>query len=66
MKFRLSSTTNLEAFSEADYFSDVGTAHIADNQLSSGDVSRVDTDDLWELRSGLRLNIGFGPGYPGY
>ncbi len=66
LKFRLSSTTNLEAFSEADYFSDVGTAHIADNQLSSGDVSRVDTDDLWELRSGLRLNIGFGPGYPGY
>jgi hypothetical protein len=61
LKFRLSSTTNIEAFGEADYFSDVGTAHMPDNKPASGDVARVDTDEFWELRSGLRLNFGFGP-----
>ncbi len=63
LKFRLSPGANIEAFSEADYFSDIGTAHMPDNQPSSGDLASVDTDDLWELRSGLRLNIGFGSGY---
>jgi hypothetical protein len=61
LKFRLSSTTNIEAFGEADYFSDVGTAHMPDNKPANGDVARVDTDEFWELRSGLRLNFGFGP-----
>lgn len=60
LKFRLSSTANFETFAEADYFSDVGTALMANNQLGDPTVSRTGTDDLWELRAGARLTIGFG------
>jgi hypothetical protein len=60
LKFKLTTAATLEAFGEADYFSDVGTAHLADNQPTSGDTSYVDTDDLWELRTGVRITIGLG------
>ena len=63
LKFKITSATTLETFAEADYFSAMGVAHMADNQPTSGDVSHVDTDDMWELRAGARLNIGFGSGY---
>jgi hypothetical protein len=62
LKLKLAPATTLEAFSEADYFSDVGTAHLADNQATSGDVSYVETDDLVEVRTGLRLTIGLNGG----
>lgn len=60
LKFRLSSTANLETFAEADYFSDVGTALLANNQPGDGTSSRTGTTDLWELRAGARVTIGFG------
>ena len=60
LKFRLSNTANLETFAEADYFSDVGTALMANNQPGDGTPSRTGTTDLWELRAGARVTIGFG------
>jgi hypothetical protein len=60
LKFRLSPTANLETFAEADYFTDVGTALMANNQPGDGTVSRTGTTDLWELRAGARVTIGFG------
>lgn len=59
-KFKLSSNANLETFAEADYFSDVGTAAMANNQPGDGTPSHTDTSDLWELRAGARVTIGFG------
>ncbi len=59
LKFRLSSTANLETFAEADYFSDVGTAAMANNQPGDSTSSRTDTSDLWELRAGARVTVGF-------
>ena len=61
LKFRLSANANLETFGEADYFSDVGTANIVNNQPTNSYVSHVDTDDLFEVRTGARITIGFGP-----
>lgn len=60
LKFKLAPNANFEAFGEADYFSDVGTAHMSTNQQNTF-VSHVDTDDLWELRAGIRLTLGLGP-----
>jgi hypothetical protein len=60
LKFRLSPTANLETFAEADYFSDVGTALMANNQPGDTTPSRTGTTDLWELRAGARVTIGFG------
>ena len=60
-KFKLTSVAFLETFAEADYFSDVGMAHTANNQPGDTTVSHSDTTDLWELRTGARLTIGFGP-----
>ncbi len=60
LKFRLSNTANLETFAEADYFSDVGTALMANNQPGDATPSRTGTTDLWELRAGARVTIGFG------
>lgn len=64
LKFKLGSTANLETFAEADYFSDVGTARMANNQPPGGAgaerVSQTDTTDMWELRAGARLTVGFG------
>lgn len=58
LKFKLSETANLEAFAEADYFSDVGTAIMANNQ-NDLTTSHTGTTDMWELRAGARLTIGF-------
>lgn len=60
LKFKLSSNANLETYGEADYFSDVGTANIVNNQPTNSYVSFVETDDLWELRAGARVTVGFG------
>jgi hypothetical protein len=60
LKFKLTSTVNLETFAEADYFSDVATAHTASNH-ADGSVSHTESTDLWELKAGARITIGFGP-----
>ena len=62
LKFKLGSDANLETFAEADYFSDVGTARFSNSDASDNTASRVETDDLWEVRTGLRLTIGLGGG----
>lgn len=61
LKFKFGTNANLETFAEADYFSDVGTAAMANNQPGDGTPSHTDTDDLWELRAGVRLTVGLGP-----
>jgi hypothetical protein len=61
-KLKLAPSALVEGFAEADYFSDVPTAHLTSNQTSGGFVSHVDEDDLWELKTGLRLTIGLGSG----
>lgn len=48
-----------ELYSEADYFSDVGTAKFANNQDDDSSSSRVGSDSLWEVRAGARVTIGF-------
>ena len=48
----------LDVFAEADYFSDIGTAAMSDNQPTNADSSRVETEDLWEVRLGARLTLG--------
>ena len=58
LKFRLSEIANLETFAEADYFSDVGTAHMANNQPGDTTASHTGSTDLFELRAGARLSIG--------
>ncbi|MGL4396125.1 MAG: hypothetical protein ACRCS9_06275 [Hyphomicrobium sp.] len=60
LKFLLGLNTHIETFAEADYFSDVGTAGLADNNPAAASSSSVETDDLWELRAGARLTIGLG------
>jgi hypothetical protein len=62
LKLKVAPSTLLEGFAEADYFSNVPTAHLTSNSSSGGFVSHVQDDDLWELRAGARLTIGFGPG----
>ncbi|WP_156827297.1 hypothetical protein [Hyphomicrobium zavarzinii] len=59
LKVKLSQTANLEGFAEADYFSNVPTAHLTSNKIV-GLESHVQDDDLWELRTGLRITIGLG------
>jgi hypothetical protein len=60
LKYKLSPTANVEGFAEADYFSKVPTAHLSSNSSAGGYESHVQDDDLWELRTGLRLTLGFG------
>ena len=60
LKFRVAPNALLEGFAEADYFSHVPTAHLTSNSLDGGYVSHVTDDDLWELRTGLRLTVGIG------
>ncbi|MEQ1717487.1 MAG: hypothetical protein ABL907_16165 [Hyphomicrobium sp.] len=59
LKFKLTETTNLETFAEADYFSDVGTAGMPNNQPTDTISAQTLTTDLWELRTGARVTIGF-------
>jgi hypothetical protein len=61
LKYKLSPASTLEGFAEADYFSKVPTAHLSSNSSAGGYESHVQDDDLWELRTGLRLTIGLGP-----
>lgn len=58
LKFWMSERSILDVFAEADYFSDVGTAAMSDNQPTNADSSQVETDDLWEVRLGARVTIG--------
>lgn len=60
LKFKVSSATLLEGFAEADYFSNVPTAHLTSNATTGGFVSHVQDDELWEFRTGLRLTVGLG------
>ena len=59
VKFKITEAANLETFAEADYFTDVGSAHMADNQPSNAVSSFTSTTDLWELRAGARLTFAF-------
>lgn len=60
LKYKLSAASTLEGFAEADYFSNVPTAHLSSNSSAGGYESHVQDDDLWELRTGLRLTVGLG------
>jgi hypothetical protein len=60
LKFKLTETARLETFAEADYFSDVGTAQLSNNDPNDATASHAGTTDMWELRVGARLTIGFG------
>lgn len=59
LKFKISDGANLETFAEADYFSDVGTANMSNNQAADATASSTSTTDLWELRAGARLTFAF-------
>ena len=61
LKFKLTEMARLETFAEADYFSDVGTAQLSNNDPNDATASHAGTTDLWELRAGARLTIGFAP-----
>jgi hypothetical protein len=58
LKFWMSQRAILDLFAEADYFSDIATASMADNQPTNANASSIDTEDLWELRLGARLTLG--------
>lgn len=60
LKFKLTDGAVLEAFTEADYFSDAGTSAIANNQPNDETESHVGNTDLWELRSGARITFVLG------
>ncbi len=60
LKFKLGAASFLETFAEADYFSDVGTAHFSNSNPTDATASHVEADDLWELRVGGRLTVGLG------
>ena len=62
MHFKIGSASLLETFAEADYFSDIGTARFSNSNSTDGTPSHVVSDDLWELRVGGRLTVGFSPG----
>ena len=62
LKFKLWQGVRLETFVETDYFSDIGTAKTADNDPLALSGSGVGTDDLWELKAGARVTVGFGNG----
>lgn len=61
LKFKLTSNANLETFAEADYFSDVASAHTANNQPGDTTASHTVSDSQWEFRAGARVTIGLGP-----
>lgn len=58
LKFWMSERSILDVFAEADYFSDIGTAAMSNNQPANSESSRVETEDLWEVRLGARLTFG--------
>lgn len=60
LKLKVAPNTLLEGFAEADYFSNVPTADLTSNSTDGGFASHVGDDELWELRTGLRLTVGLG------
>ena len=60
LKIEVTPGANLETFAEADYFSQVGSADLANSQPTSAGPSRIEMDDQWELRAGARLTFGLG------
>lgn len=60
LKFKLGAAAFLETFAEADYFSDVATAQFSNSDPADGTPSRIEMDDLWELKAGARVTIGLG------
>jgi hypothetical protein len=60
LKFKLFPQGLLETFAEADYFSDVGTAVFSNSIPGDLTPSHVRSKDMWELRAGARVTIGFG------
>ena len=50
---------SVTAFGSADYWSDTQVAVLPTNDPNIlGDAARIDTDDLWDLRAGVRLTVG--------
>ena len=62
LKFVLGTNALLETYAEADYFSDVGVAQFSNSNPTDAASSQVNTEDLWELRTGARVTIGLGGG----
>jgi hypothetical protein len=61
LKFRVWSSGLLETYAEADYFSDMGTARLPSNTVTSEiRAANVSIDDTWELRTGARLTFALG------
>jgi len=60
VKLKVAPGANLEGFAEADYFSNVPTGQMSTNSSLGSYESYVEDEDLWELRTGIRLTVGFG------
>lgn len=60
VKFKITPGANLEAFTEADYFSNAGTSELSNNQPLDETPSHVGSTDVIELRSGIRLTLQLG------
>lgn len=60
VKVRVTDTTMLTGFAEADYLSDVGAAKLPDNNFFTTAPARVSTDDAWDFKAGARISIGVG------
>ena len=65
LKFKVWSAGLIETFAEADYLPDVGTARFPGNTVNSAlRPASVDTDELWELRTGARLTFDLSGAHP--
>lgn len=60
LKIKLAPGALMEAFTEADYFSDTGTGQLANNLSPDETPSHLGSDHLWELRAGARLTLQLG------
>lgn len=58
LKFVVTPTTRFETFAEADYFSTVAYGVFSNASPTNGTPSRIETDDMWELRAGGRITFG--------
>ncbi|MGE3228031.1 MAG: hypothetical protein AB7J30_01145 [Hyphomicrobium sp.] len=58
LKLKVAPAALLEGFAEADYFSKVPTAELPPNNPAGTVASHVGDDDLWEMRTGVRLTVG--------
>ena len=57
LKFVITPSTRFETFAEADYFSTVAYGVFSNASPTDGTPSRIETDDMWELRTGARLTL---------